>query len=171
MGWTILGIAFMIWLLSPIKKQPKQTRQHTTTIYKTVDPLRVQREKERQERQREQAAERERKTQSRIIKEREQAEKKAREREQAADDIEFLNEQLAIVSEMLHDTEKQLAAVRKNLEKDMELNRYAPGAVSAKQIKREQAERDRLSNKVITLRTRVHTINTRRGKAYYKLDT
>lgn len=169
MGWTILGIAFMIWLLSPVKEKQKQTR-HTTTIYKTYDPIRAQREAERQERQREQAAERERRNAARIIKEREQEEKKAREREQAADDIAFLNEQLAIVSEMLKDTEKQLAIVRKNLDKDLELNRYAPGAVSANQIKREQAERDRLSNKVITLRTRVHTINTRRGKAYYKLD-
>lgn len=81
-----------------------------------------------------------------------------------------MNEQLAIVTEMLQDTEKQLAIAKKRLERDKQLNEYAPGAVTEKQLRREQAERDKLSNKVIVLRARVHTINTRRGKAYYKLD-
>lgn len=61
MGWTILGIVFMIWLLSPVKKQPKQTR-HTTTIYKTIDPIRVQREMERQEDRKRRIAEQDRKS-------------------------------------------------------------------------------------------------------------
>ena len=155
----ILLIIFLAWLFWPQGKRKRKT----TIKYTVSDPVKVQREQIRLEEQRRKADERERKAE-------EQAEKREREKEQAADDIQFLNEQLAIVTEMLQDTEKQLAIAKKRLERDKQLNEYAPGAVTEKQLRREQAERDKLSNKVIVLRARVHTINTRRGKAYYKLD-
>lgn len=155
----LLLLIFIVWLFWPQKKHKKRT----TIKYTISDPVKQQRESLRLYEQQRKAEERERKAQ-------EQAEMREREREQAADDIQFLNEQLAIVTEMLQDTEKQLAIAKRRLERDKQLNEYAPGAVTEKQLKREQAERDKLSNKVIVLRARVHTINTRRGKAYYKLD-
>lgn len=155
----LLLIIFLVWLFWPQGKRKRKT----TIKYTVSDPVKVQREQIRLAEQYRKADERERKAQ-------EQAEKREREREQAADDIQFLNEQLAIVQEMLQDTEKQLAIAKRRLERDKQLNEYAPGAVTEKQLRREQAERDKLSNKVIVLRARVHTINTRRGKAYYKLD-
>lgn len=113
-------------------------------------------------------AEKERKDLERIRKAEIKADIEARAREQAESDIYFYIEQKALYKDMLVDMENRLNTEKLKLKYDKELNEKVAGAISEKEMARRQKEVDKLSRSVAAMKNKIHSIEVKQGKAYYK---
>lgn len=139
----------------------------TTAIRSARDTERRRKEQEAQRRRAESDARRKEQEARRAEVQSAREAKKEQDKAQAADDVVFFTEQAALLREILKDTESRKADLRDTLERDKQLNEYAPGAVSPKIIAKNTREHDKLAKQIITLRNQIHSFETKIGKAYY----
>lgn len=184
---VLIMIIILYWLAQKIDIAVKAKRRRglarAIAAEKAADRLRRDRERQaaaaerqaRREAREAREADRERIRAEKELERREKAAKAAdretREKEQAETDLYFLIEQKALYQAMLKETSARLKVEKQKMQAEKEIDAATPGAISEKEFNRRQKEIDKLTRAVINLKNKIHALEVKQGKAYYKIDS
>lgn len=183
---VLIMIIIIYWLAQKIEIARKAKRRRDTAraiaAEKAADRLRREKAREaaaaerqaRREAREAREADRERiraeKELERLEKAAKAVERENREKEQAETDLYFLIEQKALYQAMLKETSARLKVEKQKMQAEKEIDAATPGAISEKEFSRRQKEIDKLTRAVINLKNKIHALEIKQGKAYYKID-
>lgn len=167
----VIIILLILWYLcekAEIIRNRRKLKRYRQYQLEQKQAAKMEKERQKMQALEIRQVEKERKDLERIRKAEIKADIEARAREQAESDIYFYIEQKALYKDMLVDMENRLNMEKLKLKYDKELNEKAAGAISEKEMTRRQKEVDKLSRSVAALKNKIHSIEVKQGKAYYK---
>lgn len=183
----VLIMIIILWWIAQkidiaIKAKRRRDLARAIAAEKAADRLRRDREREaaaaerqaRREAREVREADRDRiraeKELARLEKAAKAADRENREKEQAETDLYFLIEQKALYQAMLKETAARLKVEKQKMQAEREIDAATPGAISEKEFSRRQKEIDKLTRAAINLKNKIHALEIKQGKAYYKID-
>lgn len=184
---VMIMLIILYWIAQKIdiaiKAKRRRDLARAIAAEKAADRLRREREREaaaaerqaRREAREAREADRDRiraeKELARLEKAAKAADRETREKEQAETDLYFLIEQKALYAAMLKETAARLKVEKQKMQAEKEIDAATPGAISEKEFNRRQKEIDKLTRAVINLKNKIHALEIKQGKAYYKINS